>query len=157
MSRHPWARAVLRRTRGRADPEAGSAMVEYLGVVAFVLLPVLYLIVLLAEIQSAAFASTAAARETARVAVAGIATNAPDAEASALAAGDLTAEDFGRTGEFTVACSGCGDPEADAAVTATAEVVVELPAVASFGIDAPSVMTFTATHTEPVDRYREQQ
>ena len=47
-----------------AGPEDGGAMVEYTVIVAFVLVPMIYLIVLLASLQSAAFASTAAGSPT---------------------------------------------------------------------------------------------
>lgn len=143
----------LRRAR---DPEAGGAMVEYTVIVAFVLVPMIYLIVLLSSIQSAAFASTAAAREAARVAVAEVTAGRPGAESTALAAGDMTVEDFGHSGaQFTIDCSGCDEAGPDSAVTATSQVRVDLPGLDRIGVRGPSVLTFTATHTEPLDEYRE--
>ena len=62
-------------------------------------------------------------------------------------------EDAGVVAELR--CAGCDQPTPEGAVTATTEVTVELPGLDRIGIDGPSVLTFTATHTEPLDTYRE--
>lgn len=47
--------------------EAGSAVVEFLGVSLVLLLPLVYLVLTLGQVQAAAFAAEAAARESGRV------------------------------------------------------------------------------------------
>lgn len=139
-----------------AGPEDGGAMIEYTVIVAFVLVPMIYLIVLLASLQSAAFASTASAREAARVAVAEVTAGRPGPESSARAAAAMAGEDFGHDASVAeLRCAGCDQPTPEGAVTATTEVTVELPGLDRIGVDGPSVLTFTATHTEPLDTYRE--
>ncbi|WP_462417880.1 hypothetical protein [Kytococcus sp. Marseille-QA3725] len=140
---------------GAGDPEAGAAMVEYTVLVAFFLVPLVYLILLLAEIQSAAFASTASAREAARVTVAEVTDERPGALATGQAAGRLTAEDFGQdAAELTLECTGCDEPGDDGGVTASSRLRVTLPGLDRLGIRGPAVLTITATHTEPLDEYR---
>lgn len=135
--------------------EQGSALVEYVVIVAFVLVPMVYLVMLLAEIQSAAFASTAAAREAGRVAAAEVAAGHPGATGAGQAAAELTGSDFGHTRTTArLECVGCDRPTADGAVTATAEVEVTLPGLDRIGITGPSVLTLSSTHVEPLDALR---
>lgn len=139
-------------SRGRH--EQGSAMVEYTVIVGAVIAPLVYLVVLMAEIQAAAFASTAAAREAGRVTVAGYAQGQPVPEASGQAAAELVLQDFGvEASALEILCAGC-DQETGV-VTSTASVDVDLPGLHRLDITGPRVLTLTAEHTEPLDRHRE--
>lgn len=64
--------SLLRRLRDRLARRAGaadcgSAVVEFLGAAVILLIPVVYLIVVLGQVQSATFAADTAAREAGRV------------------------------------------------------------------------------------------
>ncbi|SNC72028.1 hypothetical protein SAMN05445756_1698 [Kytococcus aerolatus] len=134
--------------------DRGSAMIEYVVVVGAVVAPLVYLIVLLADVQAAAFASTSAAREAGRVAVAEQSTGDGAPEPAGQAAADLVLQDFGiEHGTTQVLCTGCDAPEGQ--VTAITTVEVPLPGLARLGVTGPSVVTLTAEHTEPLDLHRE--
>jgi hypothetical protein len=144
---------VRRRRRGRRDD--GRAIVEFLAVGILVLVPVVYLIVTLGQVQAAAFAASTASREAGRAF-----TTAPDegsAYARAQAAAVLTFEDFdvSSTGTVVVRCDGspCLRPEGE--VESVATVTVRLPLVPDFLSGAlPTVVPVSATHVATVDRFR---
>lgn len=56
----------MTRLRARLAEDRGSAMVEFLGAALILLVPLLYLVLVLAQVQSAAFAAEGAARESMR-------------------------------------------------------------------------------------------
>ncbi|MFV0426957.1 MAG: pilus assembly protein [Beutenbergiaceae bacterium] len=60
---------VRHRWRRRCDDERGSAVVEFLGVSLVLLIPLVYLIVAMAQLQAASFAAEGAAREAGRLIV----------------------------------------------------------------------------------------
>ncbi len=142
-----------RHPRGRRDD--GRAIVEFLAVGILVLVPVVYLIVALSQVQAAAFAASTASREAGRAF-----TTAPDegsAYARAQAAAALTFEDFdvSSTGTVVVRCDGspCLRPEGE--VESVATVTVRLPLVPDFLSGAlPTVVPVSATHVATVDRFR---
>lgn len=148
---------------GRTLDDTGAAMVEFLGLTLVLLVPLVYLIVTLGQVQAAAFAAESAARETARAAL----VTAVDAqrhgrsasEAMALGADDaeraaaIIAEDFGvETVEVALACTStpCLAPGSD--VLSTVRVRVTLVGVPGF-VDAivPLGVTLDATGSSPVD------
>lgn len=51
---------------GDADPEQGSALVEFLGGMFVLLIPLIYLVLALSQVQAAAFAAEGATREAGR-------------------------------------------------------------------------------------------
>lgn len=120
-----------------------------------VLLPVVYLLVTLGQVQAAAFAASTASREAGRAF-----TTAPDersAYARAQAAAALAFEDFdvSSTGTVVVRCDGspCLRPEGE--VESVATVTVRLPLVPDFlGGALPTVVPVSATHVATVDRFR---
>lgn len=68
LARAEWARRVRRWVRVRlAGGDRGSAVVEFLGVSLLMLVPVVYLILTLGQIQAASFAAEGAAREAGRL------------------------------------------------------------------------------------------
>lgn len=144
-----------RRLRVRGHRDDGRAIVEFLAVGILVLVPVVYLIVTLGQVQAAAFAASTASREAGRAF-----TTAPDegsAYARAQAAAVLTFEDFdvSSTGTVVVRCDGspCLRPEGE--VESVATVTVRLPLVPDFLSGAlPTVVPVSATHVATVDRFR---
>lgn len=136
-----------RAVRG-ARADAGSAVVEFLGVALVLLVPVVYLVLVLGTLQSAAFAVEGAAREAVRAYVTTAAHEQPArdpgggaasgdaatarAGARALAAVGLALADQGlddpSAQAVTLDCApGCAAP--GSSVTATVEVDVSLPGV----------------------------
>ncbi len=127
----------------RSRDDEGSALVEFLGVTVLIMIPLVYLILALAQVQAGMYAAEAASRTAARAAaVAGEqalegGASREDAWGEALTHGrasvNLTAEDFGTSGAvLALSCAGeCLEPGTDivAEVTAT----VELPGVPSAG------------------------
>lgn len=153
--------AGWRAARVRMAPEApvdeGSAIVEFLGVALVLLVPVVYLVLVLGQLQAAAFAVDGAAREAARAIV-----TADDAEAAAeraTAAVQLALGDQGFRGEqwnaLTVDCTAaCLDP--GTSVTTHVAIEVPLPGVPGFLRDAvPLSVPVTASATAVVDTYVE--
>ncbi|MEO9151047.1 MAG: pilus assembly protein [Lapillicoccus sp.] len=143
-------RVVLR--LGRRD--GGRAIVEFIFLGVLLLVPMIYLVIVLARVQSAAFAVSTASREAGRAF-----TTAADDRAAYLrgqAAAALPLEDFGfgDVGVVQLTCdaSPCLRPEGR--VTAVVTVTVSLPFVPDFLADAlPTVIPISATHVATVDRF----
>ena len=153
--------AVRRRSRG----ERGAAVVELLVVFLTLLVPLVYAMVVMADVQRALLATSSAAREAGRVYVTGADRLAAERRA-ALAYQEVLASYGMRAGDPRAgmrlrarcppgAASGCSDgfgPGAEVQVVVTYRVpVARLPflgAVAGPGI------TIGATHHTRVDRYR---
>lgn len=138
--------------------DRGSALLEFLTLGVLLLVPVVYLVVCLGELQGAAFAVEGASREAARVLAA-----APDEEEAArqvdaVVAMALRDQGLAQDGDpapvVTVECSQnpCTVPETQVRVTVEVEVV--LPGVPAF-IDAavPARVPVRATGESVVERF----
>ncbi len=136
--------------------DGGSAVVEFITIGVLMLVPVVYLVVAVASVQAAAFATESAAREAARIVV-----TTPDTglgEDRVVAAVGWALQDQGIEADparaATVACSAqpCLTPGAD--VTVTVRVEVPLPAVPA-GVSAvvPLVVPVSASHTQVVGEF----
>lgn len=145
-----------RRIRRLLADESGSAALEFLGAGVVLLVPIVYLIVALATIQSAAFAVEGAARQAARV----YATADSDAagRVDLAAAIQVTLADYGVTAapRVTVTCS----PRPDACLTRHGSIRVDVGAAiplplapAAFGA-GPLAVPVQASATQPVSRFR---
>ena len=141
---------------GRGRSEGGSALVEFVFLGVLVLVPLIYLVMVLARLQAGAYAASAASREAGR---AFVTATAPGAAAGrAEAAARIAFEDQGfRHGEakLTMSCDGtpCLRPEGRVEMVAT--VTVPLPLVPSFARDVvPLEVPLTARHLAVVDRFR---
>ncbi|NCT91581.1 pilus assembly protein [Cellulomonas sp. APG4] len=128
----------------------GSAIVEFLGVTLVLLVPVVYLVLVLAQLQGAAFAVDGAAREAAR---AYVTSSTDEAEGRALAAAGLALQDQGVDADessLTLTCDGrCDGP--DGVVTAHVEADVRLVGVPAF-VDALTVPV-SASASMPTERF----
>lgn len=137
--------------------DEGSAVVEFLGVALVLMVPLVYLVLVLGQLQAASFAVEGAARQAARVLV------AADDEATgmerAAASVGIALEDqgFAQPPEqaLTVSCpAGCLAPGDPATVTVAIDVV--LPGIPSWLHDAvPLAIGVEATATAQRDTYVE--
>lgn len=136
------------------DGESGSAVVEFVFLGALLLVPLVYLIILAAQVQGAAYAVAGAADQAAKV----YAAAGPDrsAEEQARKAAELVLSDFGFNDprlDLAVLCSGeCHAP--GSAVTVTVAFDVPLPVIAAVpGLDFAPVRV-DATSMQTVERFR---
>jgi len=148
---------VRARLTGGLPADEGSAIVEFLGVAVVLIVPVVYLVLVLGQLQAAAFAVDGAAREAARAIV--TADDADTAAERATAAVDLALADQGIAGDLddvlTVECTAaCLQP--GTAVTAHVAVEVALPGVPGWLQEVvPLSVPVTASATAVVDTYVE--
>lgn len=148
----------------RWSDDGGAALVEFLGLTVVVMLPLVYVIVLLSQVQGAAYASQSAAHTAARaIAVAGVHSlqsgqsagqAATTAEASATDAIQLTVSGFGIEADDIAmqwTCSGeCFAPGTD--VVVEVHVTVTAPGVPATAITlVPLSTTLSATASSPID------
>lgn len=149
-------RRVFRRLRAlREAPEAGSAVVEFLGIGLILLLPLVYLVLVLAELQGATFAAEAAAREAGRILAAD-----PSARDRAAAAVNLALADQGvdavAAEALTISCGSGGCAEPGERIGIEVAVAVPLPMVPAFLNDSvPAQVPVVASHVAVVDRFIE--
>lgn len=135
----------------------GSAVVEFLGVALLLLVPIVYLVLVMARLQAASFAAEGAAREAARSFA--TATTVEDANRRAVISVDLALDDQGFDDvdpgrALSVACSStpCLAPGSDVEVQVAFDV--KLPFVPDFVQGAvPLVVPVSARHVSPVDSY----
>ena len=152
------ARRVCARAAYRAGGgESGRAIIEFIFLGVLFLVPLVYLIGTLAQVQGAAYAVTSAARE------AGRAYTTADTEAAALAraraAARVSLADFGHTteesgAEVIVTCDGAPCLRAEGRVQVTVRLTVHLPLVPDLFTGAlPTEIPVSATHVSTVDRF----
>ena len=146
---HPSTRARTPRD------ERGSAVVEFVTLAVLMLIPLIYLVMMMARLQAGSFAVSQAAREAGRAYVtADSGRVAPDrAQAAAkIAFLDHSFEDNGR---LNIPCAGgpCLRPDGRIETTATARV--PLPLVPAFVREVvPMSVPVSASHLSTVDRFR---
>jgi len=147
--------ALLVRVRARGR-EGGSALVEFVFLGVLVLVPLIYLVMVLARLQAGAYAASAASREAGRAFV--TATRPGAAAGRAEAAARIAFEDQGfRGGEarLTMSCDGTPCLRPDGRIEMVATVTVPLPLVPAFARDVvPLEVPLTARHLAVVDRFR---
>ncbi len=144
----------MRPVRARAAGDDGSAVVEVVVLAVVVLVPLVYLVLMLARVQAGVYAVTQAARESGRAYV-----TSPTAEGApgrAWSAADIAFSDqgFQDGGELEVTCSEqpCLTPEGT--VTSVATVRVPLPLVPGFARDViPLEVPISASQVQVVPRY----
>jgi hypothetical protein len=135
----------------------GSASLEFITAGLLLLVPLLYLVLVMAAIQAGALATEGAARQAARVYVQ--AADDREAQSRAQTAVDFGLADFGlkhANAHMTVAC----EPDPDTCltrrgfVTVTVTAFVPLPLVPNIlSFAGPLVAPMTATSTEQVSRF----
>lgn len=143
-------RSLLRRSR----VDDGRAIVEFVFLGVLLLVPLVYLVLVVARVQAAAFSVSVASREAGRA----FTTAATDAEgyARAEAAAEISFEDYGfaDVGSVAIACDGVPCLRPDGRVTSQATAVVRLPLLPDFLAAAlPTSVPVSATHVAVVDRF----
>ena len=133
-------------SRGADD---GTAVIEFIFASVVLLIPVIYLMLTLSQLQAASYATTSAAMSASRIA----ARDANPSEARAHAVAEMHFADFGLRDaptSITYSCSGpCG--QAGSLVTARVETKVSLPGFPLlFGSDRSPHITLRANHTDVV-------
>lgn len=149
-------RRTMRAARARGRGDEGRAIVEFVFLGVLLLVPLIYLVLVVARLQGGAFAATTAAREAGRAFT--TATSERDSAARARAAASISFEDFGFTEgtNLELSCDGSPCLRPDGSVSATASVEVRLPLVPDIVAAAvPSAVTMSATHVATVDRFAE--
>lgn len=140
----------------RATDDEGSASIEFLTAGILLLVPIVYLVILVATVQSAALATEGAARQAARVFVQAPSVEA--GEAGAARALELALADHGVTAEARVTISCSPDPADCLArrswVTVRVDARVPLPLVPPLlEVRAPLAVPIEATSTQQVSRF----
>ncbi len=134
--------------RRRPDGDGGSAVVEFIVVAVAVLIPLSYLALSVAHLQSAAYATSLAAREAGRSFATAV--TVPAARAAAVAAARLAFDDHEvdlPKGALTVSCIGaCLAPGS----TVVTEVAWRVPLPWLPDLSVPVV----SRHVEPIDDFR---
>ncbi len=135
--------------------EQGSAVVEFVFLSIVLLIPLVYLVLTLGQLQAGSYAVSAAAREAARAFVTSEAQGSANARAEAAAAIAFEDQGFGGEGGVEVSCSAtpCLTPEAR--VSVRAGLTVPMPLVPSFLRSVvPLQIPVSSTITVAVDRFR---
>ena len=144
-------------TRPRAQPldERGSAVVEFVVLGVLLLIPLVYLVMMLARVQAGSYAVSQAAREAGRAFVTADAEGGATARAQAAARVAFADHAFEGSGRVTIACDGTPCLRPDGRVVTAATVRVPLPLVPSFVRHViPMSIPVSASHLSTVDRFR---
>ena len=137
--------------------ESGSASLEFVTAGLILLLPMVYLVLVMAAIQAGALAVEGAARQAARVFVQSESDN--DAEAAAARAIEFALTDYGIDATSASVSIVCTPEPADCLtrrgfVTVAVEVRVPLPLMPpALTVDAPLAVPLSATATQQVSRF----
>ena len=136
----------------RLRGEDGNALIEFSGLAVVLMVPLVYVLLSVFEVQRASFGVTEAARQAGRAYA--TADDVGSGQARAAAAARLAMRDQGLT------CDGCltavgGGLQPDARVSARVEYFVQLPLVGSFFGAERGGIRVEATHVEHVDRFKE--
>jgi Flp pilus assembly protein TadG len=140
--------------RFRPDGDDGTAVIEFVVLVVLLIVPFVYLVLCVFEVERAAFAVTTATRESARAYV--TAPSGDEADERAADVRDAILADHGITSpsETRLRCSAqpCLSPGAQVRVRTT--VQVPLPFVPAWGSASPATVRVSAEHVAVVDEYR---
>ena len=150
------SRPSTERSRALAD-DAGSASIEFIGVGVLMLVPMVYLVLALAQLQAAAFAVEGAARQATRVYVQ--AESVAEANAAAERAIQVALADFGVEEAPRRVETSCQPDPGDCLtrrgfVSIRVTVEVALPLVPPiFMLGVPASVPMSSTATEQVSRF----
>lgn len=133
--------------------DEGSASIEFITIGMLLTVPLVYLVLALAQLQAGVLVSEGAARNAARtVAMHGSAGIAGAEATTTLALADAGLE--GTDAEMTIDCGATGCDAASGAVTVTVEIVVPLPLVPPvLNLDTALGIPVSASVTQPVSEH----
>ncbi|WP_231554536.1 hypothetical protein [Arthrobacter sp. L77] len=141
--------------RGRRPlgAESGSAVVEFVFLGVLLLVPVVYLVLTVGQLQGGSFAVVGAADQAAKVYV--DATTPQEADARAREAARIALADFGFGPEQAVVDIACSDQclTPGTTVTVVVRLDVPLPLIPAIAGTHPSAATVDATSTQIVERF----
>jgi hypothetical protein len=149
----------MRTVGRRLVDDDGSASIEFVTAGVLLLVPIVYLVLAVSAVQTAALGAEAAARQASRVYV-----QAPDDGAAQERAGRAVAVTLGDYGveaadaDFAVTCAGASGADGcltrGAMVTVAVEARVALPLVPSvLSLDVATSVPVAATATQQVSRF----
>ena len=146
-----WIAEGVRRRVGR---DAGNAVVEFVFLAVLLMIPVCYLVMVMARLQAGAYAVSAASREAVRAYVTSPTTTQAAGRADAAAALAFSDQGFGGHGRVRLSCdtTPCLRPESRVGATATVEVPLPFVPGLLAGV-VPTQVPVTATHSEVVERF----
>jgi hypothetical protein len=150
-------RARLRVTLGPGSgTEGGSAIVEFVFLAVLLMVPLFYLVMVLARLQAGAYAVSAASREAGRAYVTAPAQGSALARAQSAAGLAFADQGFeaheGSLEPVRCTLAPCLSPSGRITITAT--VMVPMPLVPEFfSLFVATQIPVSATHVETVDRF----
>ena len=139
----------------RARDETGNALVEFVFLAVLLMVPLLYVLMTVFQVQAAAFGATEAARQAGRAFA--VADSVEAGRAGAVAAAALAMQDQGvrDSGPPEIACpQACLTP--GSAVTVTVRYRVPLAFLGGlFSASTAPAIPVTAVHTQTVDTFQQ--
>lgn len=145
---------MRQRLRSRGQEESGSAMVEFIVLSVVLMVPIFYLVMMLARLQAGAYAVSGAAREAGRAYVTSPVQGMAAGRAQAAAGVAFADQGFADQGGITITCDGSPCLRRDGRVEVTAVVSVPLPFIPDFVAGViPTVVPVRASHVASVDRF----
>ncbi len=124
----------------------GSATVEFIGLSVILLIPAIYLLITISQLQAAGYATVAAADQAAKTV--GLSDDTAQAEARAIRTVQLTADDFQLDPNATTTIIQCSNSECTAPgtqITVRVSIDVALPLVPTFLGNPTRIATMNAT------------
>lgn len=135
--------------------EQGSAVVEFVFLGVLLLIPLIYLVMMLARLQAGSYAVSTAAREAGRAYVTAAEGESATARAEAAARIAFLDHSFEDSGRLAIACDGSPCLRPEGLVETTATISVPLPLIPTFARRVvPLSVPVTASHLSSVDRFR---
>lgn len=135
--------------------ERGTAVVEFVVLAVLMLIPLIYLVMMMARLQAGSFAVSQAAREAGRAYVTAESGEGAAARAQAAARIAFLDHSFEDDGRLRITCDGSPCLRRDGRVETTATVRVPLPLIPAFVRDVvPLSLPVSASHLSTVDRFR---
>jgi hypothetical protein len=131
-------------------------VVEFVFLAVLLMVPLFYLVMVLARLQAGAYAVSGAAREAGRAYTTAVSAAQAPARAQSAARIAFSDQGFSGLGTVSIDCDGspCFRPDGRVGVTAT--LTIPLPLVpAAFARVVPTSIPVTATHVATVDRFRQ--
>jgi len=148
-------RSRLRRLGGAGNgPQGGSAVVEFVFLAVLMLVPLFYLVMVLARLQAGAYAVSAASREAGRAYVTAQVSEQAPARAHSAAGLAFADQGFEPEGSIQIGCDGTPCLRPEGRVQIKASLWVPMPLVpAFFATIVPLQIPVSATHVATVDRF----
>lgn len=148
-------RARLHRLSGPgSEAQAGSAIVEFVFLAVLMMVPLFYLVMMLAGLQAGAYGVSAAAREAGRAYVTAEVPAQATSRAQSAARLAFADQGFESEGRIEISCDGTICLRPAGRVRITASVSVPMPLVpALFSGVVPMRIPVSATHVATVDRF----